>query len=68
MINGTKSTWRPVTSGVPQGSIRGPVQTHNIVNGLDSGTQCKIHKFAYDTKLGEVVDRSEGFAAIQRDF
>lgn len=67
-ISGTKFTWRPVTGGVPQGSIQGPIQTQNTVNGLDDGTQCKIPKLADDTKLGEGVDRSEGFAAIQRDF
>lgn len=60
-----KVTW---VFGVPQGSIRGPIQTHNIVNGLDNASHCKILKFADDTKLGEMVDRSEGFAAIQRDF
>lgn len=48
--HGTKSTWRPVTSGGPQRSLWQPVQTHNIVNGLDDGTKCKIPKLADDTK------------------
>lgn len=65
VISDTKSTWRQLTSGVPQGSIWGQIQTHNIVNGPDNGTQCQICKFADDTKLGDVVDRSEGFSAIQ---
>lgn len=62
MISGTKSTWRPVTSGVPQGSIQGPILTHNIVNGPDDEIQCKIHKFEDDTKVGEEADKLEGFA------
>jgi len=34
---------------------------------MDSGTECILSKFAYDTKLCGVVDTLEGRDAIQRD-
>ncbi len=67
VINGTDSEWKEIHSGVPQGSVLGPVLFLIYINDLPDALVNDIYMFADDTKLSLQNAEQEGCASLQRD-
>ena len=62
-----RSQWATVTSGVPQGSVLGPLLFIIYINDLDDDITSKITKFADDTKLCHKANCEQDRLTIQSD-
>ncbi|KAJ7395252.1 hypothetical protein BTVI_156749 [Pitangus sulphuratus] len=67
ITGGTGSSWRPVTSGVPQCSILGSILFDVFISDLPEGMECLLSEFADGTKQGEVTETPQCCAALWRD-
>ena len=55
LINGSASEWGEIESGVPQGSVLGPLIFLIYINDLENGIKSQIKFFADDTSLFSIV-------------
>ena len=65
VIQGSKSEWAPVTSGIPQGSVLGPTLFTLFVNDMPQQVSSCVKLFADDTKLYRRV--TNGSTELQAD-
>ncbi len=64
-MHGVTSEWMPLTSGVPQGSVLGPVLFVIHTNDIDHDLNNFISKFADKTKIGNAILSECGRRSIQ---
>ena len=66
LINGSKSSWSPVTSSIPQGSVLGPMLFLCYINMPDV-VDSPIHMFADDTKIFRQMTAQSDQVTLQTD-
>ena len=66
-VNNDESPPAPVISGIPQGSVLGPLLFVIYINDLPDTVNSHVYLFADDTKLMRKVTSSDDAKALQRD-
>ena len=67
-VNGAKSGQRDVVSGVPQGSVLGPLLFLILLGDIDSGVSCaSVSSFADDARVLAPIAKQEDANSLQAD-
>jgi hypothetical protein len=66
-LNGASSSWKKVTSGIPQGSVLGPVLFIIYINDLPDRVSSITSLFADDTKIYRSINSNVECQRLQAD-
>ena len=67
IVDGEISNWKSVLSGVPQGSVLGPILFLIYINDLEDDISSKVLKFVDDTKVFRKVTNDTDKQSLQDD-
>ena len=67
VVNGVKSDWAPVLSGVPQGTVLGPLLFSLYINDISSDIESEIRLFADDCVCYREIKDEKDTMKLQRD-
>ena len=59
VVNNSRSSWADVTSGIPQGSVLGPLLFICYINDMPSSVLSSIYLFADDAKLSRNISSDD---------
>ena len=67
VVNSSKSAWADVSSGVPQGSVFGPILFLVYINDIEDAIRNILRLFADDTKLFGCTNTDTDIEDLQLD-
>lgn len=67
IVNGEESKWKEVTSGIPQGSVLGPLLFVIYINDLPDCVESPTYLFADDTKIYREINTTSDRELLQED-
>ena len=66
-VNGINSNWMDVTSGIPQGSVLGPILFVLYINDLPTNIMSDVFMFADDTEMYRTIRGPNDQRILQAD-
>ena len=67
VLGGKLSNWQDVTSGIPQGSVLGPILFTIFINDMPDVVNSSMKLFADDAKIFKAIESFQDISTIQGD-